>query len=75
LFIKKEDMHVERLANNKIVLTMSSDVDMNSIQRLIDFGSYLEATSQSKAKQIDIDKLADEVNQHWWDTNKQRFTK
>ena len=68
-------MHVERLANNKIVLTMSSDVDMNSIQRLIDFGSYLEATSQSKAKQIDIDKLADEVNQHWWDTNKQRFTK
>jgi len=34
---------------------------------------YLEATSKSKAKQSDIDKLADEVNTNWWNKNKHRF--
>jgi hypothetical protein len=68
-------MLVERIENNRIVISMSSNVDMFGIQRLIDYGRYLEATSQSKAKQTDIDKLADEVNQNWWNDNKHRFTK
>jgi hypothetical protein len=59
----------------KIVISMSSNVDIFGIQRLIDYGRYLEATSQSKAKQSDIDKLADEVNESWWNNNKHRFTK
>jgi len=45
------------------------------IQRLIDYGRYLEAISKSKAKQADIDKLADEVNETWWTKNKHRFSK
>lgn len=68
-------MLVERIENNRIVISMSSNVDMFGIQRLIDYARYLEATSQSKAKQSDIDKLADEVNQNWWNDNKHRFTK
>jgi hypothetical protein len=36
---------------------------------------YLEATSKSKAKQSDVDKLADEVNASWWAKNRKRFTK
>ena len=38
-----------------------------------DYSKYLEATSKSKAKQSDIDKLADEVNTNWWNKNKHRF--
>jgi hypothetical protein len=68
-------MIIERIDNNKIVITMSSNVDIFGIQRLIDYGRYLEATSQSNAKQSDIDQLADEVNESWWDKNKRRFTK
>lgn len=68
-------MIIERLENNKIVITMSSDVDIFGIQRLIDYGRYLEATSKSKVKQFDIDKLADEVNENWWKENKHRFSK
>lgn len=68
-------MIIERIDTNKIVITMSSNVDIFGIQRLIDYGRYLEATSQSKAKQSEIDKLADEVNESWWNKNKYRFSK
>lgn len=68
-------MIIERVENNKIVITLSSNVDIFGIQRLIDYGRYLEATSESKAKQIEIDKLADEVNENWWNKNKHRFSK
>lgn len=68
-------MVIERIENNRIVISMSSTADIFGIQRLIDYGRYLEATSQSKAKQSDVDKLADEVNESWWNNNKHRFTK
>ena len=68
-------MIVERIENNKITISFSSGTDIFGIQRLIDYAKYLEATSKSKAKQSDIDKLADEVNQNWWEKNKHRFQK
>ena len=68
-------MIIERVENNRIIITLDSNVDIFGIQRLIDYGRYLEATSQSKAKQSEIDKLADEVNESWWSKNKHRFSK
>jgi len=68
-------MLVERVTNNQITISFSSGADIFGIQRLIDYAKYLEATSKSKAKQSDIDKLADEVNTNWWDQNKHRFLK
>ena len=68
-------MLVERTDNNKIVITLSSSVDSFGLQRLIDYMKYLEATSKSKAKQSDVDKLADEVNASWWNENRKRFIK
>jgi hypothetical protein len=68
-------MIVERTNNDKIVITLSSSVDRFGLQRLIDYMQYLEATSKSKAKQSDVDKLADEVNSSWWRKNRKRFIK
>ena len=34
-----------------------------------------KATAKSKAKQSDVDKLADEVNAAWWKKNRKRFIK
>ena len=68
-------MLVERKDNNEIVITLSSSVDSFGLQRLIDYVKYLEATSKSKAKQEDVDKLADEVNASWWGKNRKRFIK
>jgi len=68
-------MLVERIANNQIAISFSSEMDTLGIQRLIDYAKYLEATSRSQAKQSDIDNLADEINTNWWANNKHRFLK
>ena len=68
-------MLIERTDNNQITITVSSAVDSFGLQRIIDYIKYLEATSKSKAKQTDVDKLADEVNAAWWAKNRKRFIK
>lgn len=68
-------MLIENADNNKITITVSSSVDKFGLQRIIDYLKYLEATSKSKVIQSDIDKLADEVNSSWWQSNKARFIK
>ena len=68
-------MLVERTDSNKILITLSSSVDSFGLQRLINYMKYLEATAKSKAKQSDVDKLADEVNASLWNENRKRFIK
>jgi molybdenum cofactor biosynthesis enzyme MoaA len=68
-------MIVERTNNDQIVITLSSSVDKFGLQQVIDYMKYLEATSKSKAKQADVDQLADEVNASWWAKNRKRFIK
>lgn len=68
-------MLVEQKNNDRIVITLSSSVDSFGLQRILDYIKYLEATSKSKAKQADIDKLADDVNAEWWTKNRKRFIK
>lgn len=68
-------MLVEKIENNKITISFSSRTDLFGVQRLIDYAKYLEAISKSRAKQSDVDKLAEEVNKDWWAKNKQRFLK
>lgn len=67
-------MFIER-SNNQITITVSSSVDSFGLKRLIDYMKYLEATAKSNAKQVDIDKLADDVNATWWAKNRKRFIK
>jgi hypothetical protein len=66
-------MIVERATNNSITISLSQGADIFGIQRLINYARYLEATSQSKARQSDINKLADDVTKSWWQRNKERF--
>ena len=68
-------MLIERTNNDSILITLPSSVDKFGLQRLIDYAKYLEATAKSKAKQADVDKLADEVNAAWWAKNRKRFIK
>jgi len=68
-------MTVERSNNDQITITVSSSIDSFGLQRLIDYIKYLEATSKSKAKQNEVDKLADEVTASWWRKNRKRFIK
>ena len=68
-------MLIERNVNDEIVIKHPKTVSKFGIQRLIDYASYLESTAGAKAKQKDVDKLADEVNENWWTNNQGRFIK
>lgn len=68
-------MLVERTNNNEITIKVSASVDSFGMQGLIDYVKYLEATSKSKAKQSDVDELAEKVNESWWKKNHKRFVK
>ena len=68
-------MQIQQINKEQITITVSSSVDSFGLQRIIDYVKYLEATSKSKVKQSDIDKLADEVNEDWWTKNRNRFIK
>ena len=47
-------MLIER-TNKEIIIRLPSNVDTEGLQRLIDFLTYKEATSKSKAKQSEVD--------------------
>lgn len=66
-------MLVDKNNLSQITITISADVNPFGLQRVLDYIKYLEATSKSKAKQADADKLADEINASWWKKNKKRF--
>lgn len=67
-------MVIER-TNKEVIIRLPSYVDTEGLQRLVDFLSYREATSRSKATQADVDKLAKEVKKGWWAKNRDRLVK
>lgn len=67
-------MLIER-TNDEIVIRLPSYVDTEGVQRLIDYLSYKEAVTKSKAKQSDVDKLAKQIKKGWWEKNKKRLIK
>ncbi len=67
-------MLIER-TSNEVIIRLPSYVDTEGLQRLVDYLSYKEATSKSKAKQSEVDKLAKEVKSGWWSKNRSRFIK
>ena len=67
-------MLIER-TNSEVIIRIPSNVDTEGLQRLIDYLSYKEVTSKSKAKQSDVDNLAKEVKKGWWLKNRTRFIK
>jgi len=40
---------------------------------VMDFLTLLDITSKSKASDEDIDDLAEEIKQKWWEDNKESF--
>ncbi len=67
-------MIIER-TEKEILIRIPNSVDIEGAQRIIDYIRYQVITSKSKAKQEDVDKLADEINRAWWEKNKDTFLK
>ena len=67
-------MMIERTAD-EIVIKVSSSVDTEDLQDLINYLRYKELTAEIKIDQEDIDKLADQINKDWWSENRDQLIK
>ena len=66
-------MRIER-GNNEIRFTIPADiVEIDEIQSFIDYIRFKEITSKSTAKQTNANKLANDINNSWWEKNKSNF--
>lgn len=66
-------MVIER-TDNEIIIRLPANVDIQGLQRLVDYLIFKEATSETQATQEDVDALAKEVKKGWWARNKKRVT-
>ncbi|QOR73640.1 hypothetical protein SAMN05443429_106117 [Cruoricaptor ignavus] len=65
-------MTIER-ANGEILLKVSDNVDVMSLQKVVNFLKYRETLKKSKASETEVNELADELKRHWWQENRERF--
>lgn len=67
-------MTIERTVS-EIIIKVPSYVDIEGIQRLLDFLMYKELTSKNEATQEQVDELAKEVKKGRWASKRARFIK
>ncbi|MEQ8413230.1 MAG: hypothetical protein RIE86_25170 [Imperialibacter sp.] len=67
-------MEIQR-TKDSITFTLPANMDALELQQIIDYLSYKEATANSKSKQEEIDKIAEESKATWWEENKSKFIK
>ena len=59
--------------DKEIIIRISSDVNLEDIQKSLDYIRYKEIVSKSKATEEDIEQLAAGVNESWWNKNKSKY--
>lgn len=57
-------MLVER-KNNEVIIRLDGAVDVDFLQKTLDYLRYLELGAKSKATQSQIDELARDVKKDW----------
>ncbi|SFF43536.1 hypothetical protein [Thermoflexibacter ruber] len=57
----------------EIIIRIPSGVEVEGLQRLIDFLKFRELVSKSKATQEQVDELASQINKNWWEKNKDKL--
>ena len=66
-------MIIER-TKKEIIIRLSSSVNIDDLQDLINYTRYKELSSKFKVKKSEVDKLAKSINKKWWTKNKKRLT-
>jgi hypothetical protein len=67
-------MVVER-KKDEIVIRIPEKIDPDGLQNFIDYLKVKTITAKSSATGKDIDEISREINQTWWEKNKDRFVK
>ena len=67
-------MEIKREGEN-IIIKMSSPELAEQAVKSIRIARWYELTKNSTATEEDVNQLAEEVNNSWWEENKSRFQK
>jgi len=67
-------MVVER-QNNEIIIRLPGSMNIDAIQKMVDYFNVMEIVSQNKGTEEQAAELAREVNKKWWTENRSRFIK
>ena len=59
--------------SNEFVIRFPISSEINDIQDFLDYLRYKELTSGYHTEQSEVDTLAKEINQNWWNKNKHKF--
>ena len=58
---------------DEIIIRISADINLEEIQKSLDFIRYKEIIAKSKGTQADADILAQKINTDWWAKNKTNY--
>ncbi len=59
--------------DRNIIIEASDTVNMEAVQKVIDYINILEITAQNQGTEEQAAKLAREVEANWWKSNRSRF--
>ncbi len=65
-------MVIER-QNNEIVIRPNGSVNMEAVQKVIDYINVLEIVAQNQGTESEAGQLANSIEGNWWSKNKRRF--
>ena len=60
---------------NELIIRFSNTININVeyLQKFLDYLRFIEISSKSQATEEQILELANDINQSWWQTNKNKF--
>lgn len=67
-------MTVER-TNKEVIIKLSSSVDIEDLQTLLNYARYKELSSNFKTSQNEVDELSSKINETWWTENRNELIK
>ena len=59
--------------DRNIIIQTNDSINMEAVQKLIDYINVLEITSQNQGTEEQAAALAKEIDKNWWSENKHRF--
>ena len=64
-----------RREDETIMISIPASINNTYIEQLLDYLRVKSIAAESQATEEEIVELASEINQSWWQANKQRFIK
>jgi len=68
-------MKIERKESEISFILNTNNLSAISLQKIADYISYIETVNNSKISEDQINLLAEESKNRWWQENKARFIK